>query len=65
MLKKCHFKVILLSYDNLKIEYNIHAPVLLDVLNLLPKSYKMLSNPHILSLFTNLLNKFNNTCTLM
>ena len=43
------------------IESNIHAPVLLNLLNVLRKSNKMLGKPHILSLFPNLLDKFNKT----
>ena len=39
----------------------IHAPVLLNLLNLLQKSNKMLGKPCILSLFHNMFNKFNNT----
>ena len=34
-------------------ESNIHAPVLLNLLSLLRKSYKMLSKPYILLLFPN------------
>ena len=47
------------------IETNIHAPVLLNLLNLLRKRDKMLGKPHILSLFPNLFNKFNRTWALM
>ena len=37
------------------------APVLLNILNKLGKSDKMLGLPSILSLFRNKFNKFNNT----
>ena len=37
----------------------MNAYVLLNLLHLLQKSYKMLSKPHILSLFSNKFNKFN------
>ena len=37
------------------------ANVLLNLLNLLRKRDKMLGKPHILSLFLNEFNKFNNT----
>ena len=47
------------------IESNIHAPVFFDLLNLLQKSNKMLDKPRILSLFSNLFNKLNNTWALM
>ena len=40
---------------------NICAPVLLNLLNSLRKRDKMLSKPHILSLFLNSFNKFNKT----
>ena len=56
---KMRFQVILMSYN--KLETNIHAPVLLNLLNLLRKSDKMIGKPHILSLFSNLFNKFNKT----
>ena len=36
-----------------KIESNIHALVLSNLLNLLQKSDKMIGKPHILSLFLN------------
>ena len=48
-----------------KIESNICAPVLLNLLNLLRKRDKMLGKPRILSLFHNLFNKFNKTGALM
>ena len=35
------------------------ARVLLNLINLLRKSNKMLGKPHILSLFPNMFNKFN------
>ena len=41
------------------------AHVLLNLLNKLGKRYKMRGLPSILSLFSNLLNKFNNTGTQM
>ena len=44
---------------------NIHDPVLLNLLNLLRKRDKMPDKPGILSLFPNLLNKFNKTGELM
>ena len=44
---------------------NICAPVLLNLLNLLWKSDKMLGKPYILALFLNLSNKFNKTWALM
>ena len=43
------------------IESNIHALVLLNLLNLLRKRDKMFGKPHILSLYLNLFNKFNKT----
>ena len=43
------------------IESNIRAPALLKLVNLLRKRDKMLGNPHILSLFPNLFNKFIKT----
>ena len=42
-------------------EYNIHALVLLNLLNSLRKRDKMLGKPRILSLFPNSFNKFNKT----
>ena len=45
----------------INIESNIHALVLLNLLNLLQKRDKMLGKPRILSLFPNLFNKFNKT----
>ena len=39
----------------------IHAPLLLNLSNVLPKGQKMLRQPHIFSLFPNWLNKFNDT----
>ena len=52
--QKWDLNVILISYD-IKVESNIHAPVhvLLNLVNLLQKRGKMLSEPHILSLFPN------------
>ena len=47
------------------IESSIHALVLLNLLNWLRKSNKILGKPHILSLFPNLFNKFNKTWALM
>ena len=47
------------------VESNIPASVLLNLLNSLQKSDKMLGKPHILSLFLNLFNKFNKTWALM
>ena len=44
---------------------NIRAPVLLNLLNLLQKSDKMLSKPRILSLFLNSFDKFNKTWPLV
>ena len=46
-------------------ESNIRAPVLLNLLNLLQKSDKMLGKPCILSLFLNLFYKSNKTWALM
>ena len=46
-----------MSYE--KIESNIRAPVLLNLLNSLQKRDKMLGKPHIWSLFPNSFNKFN------
>ena len=43
------------------LESNFHAPVLLNLLNLLRKSDKLLGKPRISSLFTNFFNKFNKT----
>ena len=44
--------------------YNIRAPVFLNLIISLRKRDKMLGNPSVLSLFPNLLNKFNeNTVT--
>ena len=43
-----------------EVESNICA-LLLDSLNLLQKSDTMFNKPHILSLFCNSFNKFNNT----
>ena len=43
--KKCDFKI-------LSVESNIGAPVLLNLLNSLRKSDKMLNKPHILSFFS-------------
>ena len=51
--------IILMSYDKKNDESKIRSPVLLNSLNLLRKSDKMFSKPHILSLFHNLLDKFN------
>ena len=45
----------------MKIESNNLALVLLDVLNLLQKSDKMLRKPHILMLFLKSFNKFIKT----
>ena len=45
-----------------KIESNIRALVLLNLLNSLRKRDKMLSKPHILCLFPNSFNKFNFVC---
>ena len=42
------------------IESGIHAPELLNLLNVMIKSDEMLPKPCILSLFPHLLNKFNN-----
>ena len=50
------------------IESYIHAPVLLNLLNSLPKRDKMLGKPHILSLFPNMFNEFNkqeHTCKIL
>ena len=44
---------------------NIHAPVLLNLLNKLRKKDKMQGKPRILSLFLNPLNKFNKIKALM
>ena len=44
-----------------KIESNVPALVLLNLLNSLQKRDKMLGKPCILSLFPNLFNKFNKT----
>ena len=58
--QKCDFKVILMSFD--KIETNTHAPILMNLLNMLQRSDKIMSKPHILSPFLNLFNnKFINT----
>ena len=46
-------------------ESNIHVPVLLELLNSLQKSDKMLDKPRILSLYLNSFNKFNDTRALM
>ena len=46
-----------MSYD-IKIESNVRAPVLFNLLNSLWKSDKMLGKPCILSLFLSLFNKF-------
>ena len=43
------------------LESNIHAPVLLNLLNLLRKRDKMLDKPRILCFFRKLFNKFNKT----
>ena len=40
---------------------DILAPALLNLLNLVRKSVKMFGKPHILSLFPNLFDYFNNT----
>ena len=51
-----------------KIESNIRAPVLLNLLNLLQKSDKMLDKPRIVSLFHNcLINsiKHENSCKIL
>ena len=47
---KCDLKVILICDKKNK----IHAPVLLNLLNLMRKSDKMFCKPHTLSLFLNL-----------
>ena len=69
MTKSWHFhaKLWLLSNFNVmwSIESYIRALVLLNLLNLLPKSDKMLSKAGILSLVHNLLNKFNKTWALV
>ena len=46
-------------------ESNIRAPELLNLLNSLRKSDKMLGKPRILSLLPNLINKFNKKSVLM
>ena len=47
------------------IEPSIHAPVSLNLLNVLRKSDKMVGKSCILSLFPRLFNKFNKTGVLM
>ena len=46
-------------------ESYIHAPVLLNLSNMLQKRDKMLGKPRILSLFPNSFNKFNKTGALV
>ena len=51
-----------MSYER---ESNIHALVLLSLLNSLQKRDKMLDKPRNLSLFPNLFDKYNKTWALM
>ena len=60
VLKK-HFKVITDAYDK---KIHIHAPVLLNIVNLLLKCDKMTTSI-LFDLFPNLFSKFNNTWTFM
>ena len=43
------------------IEFSMRGPLLLNLINLLAKSDKMLCKPHILSFFSNSFNKFSKT----
>ena len=52
-------------YTGFTVESNIHASVLLNLLNVLQKAIKMLDKPHILSLSLNMFSKLNNACTLI
>ena len=65
--RRFHAKLRFLSNFNVmwQIESNIRAPVILNAINSLQKSVKMLGKLWILSLFLNSFNKFNKTWALM
>ena len=46
-------------------EFDIRAPILLNLFNLFRKSNQMLDKPHIRSLFPKSFNRFNNTRALV